>query len=160
MRLIKERRTTPHDLGEYRAGLGRIALSQLYPRVRVTFDWQVEAFYSFVIEIPAMRHGRRLSFGKSITEELQANPQRSALAQVVWPRRSDLARLSVADGSVPVPPKRAFPSAKSESRGPAPAPHRSMSAAAWSPGRPTKSSAEPAGPDRSELGSMECSPTF
>jgi hypothetical protein len=52
MRLIKEQRTTPHDLGEYRAGLGRIALSELYPRVRVTFDWQVEAFYSFVIEIP------------------------------------------------------------------------------------------------------------
>jgi hypothetical protein len=39
MRLIKEQRTTPHELGEYRAELGRIALSELYPRVRVTFDW-------------------------------------------------------------------------------------------------------------------------
>jgi hypothetical protein len=58
-----------------------------------TFDWQVEAFYSFVIEIPgepwfrvsfdprdvmalrgAMMHGRQLSFGKSITEDWQANP--------------------------------------------------------------------------------------
>jgi hypothetical protein len=37
MRLIKEQRTTPHDLGKYRAGLGRIALSELYPRVRVNF---------------------------------------------------------------------------------------------------------------------------
>jgi len=52
MRRIKEQRTTPHDLGEYCAGLGRIALTELYPRVRVTFDWQVEAFYSFVIEVP------------------------------------------------------------------------------------------------------------
>jgi hypothetical protein len=39
-------------VGEYRAELGRIALSELYPRVRVTFDWQVEAFFSFVFEIP------------------------------------------------------------------------------------------------------------
>jgi hypothetical protein len=52
MRLIRAPKTTPHDLGEYRAELGRIALGKLYPSVRVTFDWQVEAFYSFVIEIP------------------------------------------------------------------------------------------------------------
>jgi hypothetical protein len=52
VRLIKDQRTSPHGVGEHRAELGRIALSGLYPHVRVTFDWQVEAFYSFVIEIP------------------------------------------------------------------------------------------------------------
>jgi hypothetical protein len=88
MRLIKERRTTPHDLGEYRAGLGRIALSELYPRVRVTFDWQVEAFYSFVIEIPG-EPWFRVSFDPRDVMELRGRDEswKAAFVRKVYHRR-------------------------------------------------------------------------